>query len=101
MYPIVLSGILPENAGGYMVHGRLYNNPEKFIERIFDKNVDLEIDGSQHKLVERIESDKVRSEALINNGFIVYRIEWKNINTEKGKEYIKNEIDKFLKFIGK
>ena len=66
---------------------------------IIDKNIDLEIDGIQHKLEERIESDKVRNEALINNGFVVYRIEWKNINTKKGKEYIKNEIDKFLKFI--
>lgn len=66
---------------------------------IIDKNVDLEIDGRQHKLEERIESDIVRNEALIKNGFIVYRIEWKNINTKKGKEYIKNEIEKFLEFI--
>ena len=67
-----------------------------FIE---NKNVDLEIDGAQHKLEERIESDDIRDTALINNGFVVYRIEWKNINTKKGKEYIKNEIDKFLEFI--
>lgn len=66
---------------------------------ISDKNVDLEIDGKQHKLEERIESDEIRDKALIDNGFTVYRIEWKNINTQSGKKYIKNEIDKFLKFI--
>jgi len=66
---------------------------------IIDKNIDLEIDGSQHKLEERIESDDIRNKALIDNGFIVYRIEWKNINTDSGKEYIKNEIEKFLEFI--
>lgn len=66
---------------------------------IIDKNIDLEIDGRQHKLEERIESDTIRNDALIKKGFIVYRIEWKNINTKKGKEYIKNEIEKFLEFI--
>jgi hypothetical protein len=29
---------------------------------------------------------------------IVYRIEWKSINTQTGKDYIKNEIDKFIKY---
>jgi very-short-patch-repair endonuclease len=66
---------------------------------IVDKNVDLEIDGKQHKIKERIDSDKLRDDFLIKNGFVVYRIKWKNINSKKGKEYIKNEIDKFLNFI--
>lgn len=61
-----------------------------------DKKFDLEIDGAQHKV--RKDHDDRRDENLINNGYIVYRIEWKNINTEKGKIYIKNEIDKFLRF---
>jgi very-short-patch-repair endonuclease len=64
-----------------------------FIE---DKNIDLEIDGKQHK--SRTEHDNFRDKILIENGYVVYRIKWKNINTKKGKEYIKNEIDKFLKF---
>jgi hypothetical protein len=43
----------------------------------------------------------VRDEVLIKNNYIVYRIKWRNINTEKGKEYIKNEIDNFLEFYNK
>ncbi len=67
---------------------------------IEDKNIDLEVDGKQHEWEERQESDEVRDNALIENGFIVYRIKWKNINTKKGKEYIKNEIEKLIKYIG-
>ena len=66
---------------------------------IVNKNIDLEIDGQQHKLKERMESDDTRTDALVKNGIIVYRIEWKNINTKRGSEYIKNEIDKFLDFM--
>ena len=65
---------------------------------IKDRMIDLEIDGGQHKLEDRIISDIERDKLLISNGYIVYRIKWKNINTIKGKEYIKQEIDKFLEF---
>lgn len=61
-----------------------------------DKHIDLEIDGNQHKC--RKDHDLLRDAALINAGYVVYRIPWKNINTENGKRYIKNEIDKFLEF---
>lgn len=61
-----------------------------------EKKIDLEIDGKQHKY--RKEHDDERDKNLIENGFIVYRIKWKNINTDNGKKYIKNEIDKFLEF---
>jgi very-short-patch-repair endonuclease len=50
---------------------------------IEDKKIDLEIDGNQHKF--RKEHDKKRDEILTKNGFIVYRIKWKNINTENKK----------------
>lgn len=63
---------------------------------IKDKNIDLEIDGNQHK--DRKEHDMIRDKSLTENGYIVYRINWKNINTERGKEYIKEEINKFLEF---
>jgi very-short-patch-repair endonuclease len=56
----------------------------------------LEIDGKQHKY--RKEHDDERDKLLNEYGYIVYRIKWKNINTEMGKEYIKNEIDKFMEF---
>jgi very-short-patch-repair endonuclease len=63
---------------------------------IKDKNIDLEIDGQQHEY--RKEHDTKRDSLLINAGYSVYRIKWKSINSENGKEYMKNEIDKFLKF---
>lgn len=63
---------------------------------IGDKKIDLEIDGKQHKY--RKEHDYERDRLLINGGYIIYRIIWKNINTDNGKQYIKNEIDKFLIF---
>jgi hypothetical protein len=63
---------------------------------IEDKKIDLEIDGKQHK--RRKEHDDVRDKLLRKNGYIVYRIRWRNINSEKGKQYIKEEINKFLEF---
>lgn len=66
-----------------------------------DKKIDLEIDGKQHELKERIESDYIRDKYLNGNGFVVYRIKWKSINDKVGKNYIKNEIDKFIKFYNK
>ena len=56
----------------------------------------MEIDGKQHK--SRTEHDNFRDKILTENGYVVYRIKWKNINTENGKNYMKNEIDKFLMF---
>lgn len=68
-----------------------------FLDFYFEeKKICLEIDGSQHK--ERKKHDNLRDERLENNGIHVYRIAWKSINNEKGKKYIKNEIDKFLDF---
>jgi very-short-patch-repair endonuclease len=61
-----------------------------------DKKIDLEIDGAQHKY--RKDSDNKRDDILKKHGYIVYRIEWKNPNTESTKQYIKEEIDKFLEF---
>jgi hypothetical protein len=58
--------------------------------------LDVEIDGKQHNFPERIASDKIRNDALIANGYIVYRIPWKNINNAKGKEFIRQEIAKLL-----
>jgi len=63
---------------------------------IEDKNIDLEIDGKQHNY--RKEHDVIRDKILNDNGYVVYRIKWKNINTENGKQYIKNEINKFLEY---
>ena len=64
-----------------------------------NRKIDLEIDGKQHKYEDRIEHDKVRDKRLQDLGFIVYRIEWNEINTKNGKALMKSKIDKFLDFI--
>ena len=64
-----------------------------------DKKLVLEIDGNQHKY--RKEHDDLRDERLLNVGIKTYRIKWKSINSEKGKEYIKKEIEKFLDYYNK
>ena len=84
-YPVDKRNLGLNNACNYFL--------DFFIE---DKSIDLEIDGKQHK--SRTEHDNFRDKILTENGYVVYRIKWKNINTENGKNYMKNEIDKFLMF---
>jgi len=77
----------------------IYCNSNYFLDFFFPKKkIDLEIDGKQHLYEDRIESDNIRDKLLTEHGFFVYRINWKNINDDKGKKYIKKEIDKFIKF---
>jgi len=65
---------------------------------IDDKKIDLEIDGKQHKYQDRKESDVARDKTLTDKGWKVYRIEWNSINTDDGKQTMKEKIDKFLEF---
>ena len=58
--------------------------------------LDLEIDGRQHTY--RVEHDKERDAFLRENGFLVYRIPWNTVNTENGRQLMKEKIDKFLEF---
>ena len=62
-------------------------------------NIDLEIDGKQHSYKEQLEKDKIRDKYLSKAGYIIYRIKWKDIKSNQGKQYIKGEIEKLLKFI--
>lgn len=79
---------------------------EKKIDKYFldfyinknSKQLDLEIDGKQHKYPERIESDSIRDEFLQKNNIIVYRIDWNEINTNKGKDMMTQKINDFLNF---
>jgi Protein of unknown function (DUF559) len=61
-----------------------------FLDFFFpNKMLDLEIDGGQHFYYEeRIESDTLRDNLLKEHQYDVYRITWKNINTEKGRAYV-------------
>lgn len=61
--------------------------------------IDLEIDGKQHKYAERALSDKIRDEHIKSKDIVVYRIEWNEIKSKKGKELMKEKIDNFLKFV--
>ena len=68
-----------------------------FIDFYFpDEKIALEIDGSQHKY--RKEHDILRDQRLSKVGIKVYRIKWKSINTDYGKEYISEQINNFLDF---
>ena len=67
-----------------------------FYMQKYDKNIDLEIDGKQHTYEDRAASDKIRDELLTKQGYIVYRIPWNEINSEKGKAQMKEKIDNFL-----
>ena len=48
---------------------------------------------------DRKESDQIRDEALIRNGYLVHRIKWKNPVNEKNRNHIKNEITRLLEII--
>lgn len=60
--------------------------------------LDLEIDGKQHKYDDRVEHDIERDNNLKSENYIIYRIEWNEINSDEGKLKMKNKIDEFLKF---
>lgn len=70
-----------------------------FYIEIDNRKIDLEIDGKQHKYVERLESDRIRDEFVKSQNIEVYRIDWNEINSDEGKNTMKNKIDKFLSFI--
>jgi very-short-patch-repair endonuclease len=72
-----------------------------FLDFVIEANgklVDLEIDGKQHTYSDRKASDMVRDQYLTNNGYIVYRIPWNELNSDQGKVEMQNKIDKFMKF---
>lgn len=71
-----------------------------FYIEIGERKIDLEIDGGQHKLPDRALSDKIRDKVVKESGIEVYRIEWNEVGSDKGKEKMKEKIDMFLKFIG-
>jgi len=71
-----------------------------FYIEINNRKIDLEIDGKQHKYSERIEHDKIRDEYIKSKGIEVYRIEWNEIKSNKGKLLMKDKINKFIKYLG-
>lgn len=41
----------------------------------------------------------IRDQYLTKSGYIVYRIDWNEINSEIGKQIMKLKIDQFLEFL--
>lgn len=72
-----------------------------FLDFVINGNIDLEIDGKQHKYLDRAESDRIRDERLMKNGYIVYRIPFINPNTDDNKELVKKQIEDFLNWLSK
>lgn len=70
-----------------------------FYMEINNRKIDLEIDGKQHEYPDRKKSDTIRDILLIKNGYEVYRIKWKNLNSKNNKNYIKEEISKLKIFL--
>ena len=64
-----------------------------FLDFLLPGNIDLEIDGKQHKYKDRKQHDIERDKILKQNGFIVFRIPWVN---PKNKNKVKEQIDVFL-----
>jgi len=78
----------------------LYNYFLDFYININNREIDLEIDGKQHKYTDRQESDIKRDIYIKSKGIEVYRIEWNEINSDKGKLLMKEKINKFLGYLG-
>ena len=71
-----------------------------FVIQTSKGKIDLQIDGKQHWMIQtQMLSDKIKDEYITNQGYIVYRIKWNQINTEKGKQQMEEKINQFLEFI--
>jgi hypothetical protein len=56
---------------------------------------DLEVDGQQHKILEYHLKDLIKSQNLINSGFIVYRVDY---SRDTNEAFLSKEIDDFLEW---
>lgn len=65
------------------------DNTNYFLDFALPGNIDLEIDGGQHKREERQASDQLRDKRLTLSGYTVYRIDWVNPNNEERKQKVK------------
>lgn len=70
-----------------------------FYLEIKGKRIDLEIDGKQHNYPERKDSDRSRDKLLLENDFLVYRIEWKNPVNDENRKHLEKEINTFERFL--
>lgn len=90
-FPVSKSSLGIKSASSYFLD---------FYIQIGQRKIDLEIDGKQHEYSDRKESDQERDSLLIQNGYEVYRIKWKNPITGENKKYIESEIERMKNFLG-
>ncbi len=64
-----------------------------------DFNLDLEIDGQQHKKPEYVIADQIRNDFLKEKGYKVLRLEWREITSSAGKAFIIEQKQKLLQFL--
>ena len=84
-------------------YGNKGNGERYFLDfyiEINDRKIDLEIDGKQHLWGDRKEHDKIRDKYIKSKGIEVYRIPWNEINSENGKQLMKEKINNFLIYLG-
>ena len=62
-------------------------------------NIDLEIDGKQHKFPDRAKRDEERDAFLRSKGYFVYRIRWTEIKTPEGREIMKEKSNLLFEFL--
>lgn len=60
--------------------------------------IDLEIDGKQHNYADRVELDKIRDNFLSDKGYLIYRIKFTNIKSNKKLQEFKDKIKEFIEF---
>lgn len=98
-----LNGLADQFSMNYVVQKRdlgIDCDSNFFLDFYFPElKLDLEIDGKQHKEDERAAHDKKRDASLKASGYHVYRIPWRSVNTDRGKKYMKNEIELLLLYI--
>lgn len=85
-------------------YGNKRNGERYFLDfyiEINNRKIDLEIDGKQHLYEDRKEADKIRDEYIKSKGIEVYRILWNEINSEVGKQKMKEKINNFLEYYNK
>lgn len=63
--------------------------------------VDLEIDGKQHWYDDRRQYDEKRNKIVRSNGFLIYRVDWNNLNSKYGKMKMHAKINQFVWWFNK
>ena len=96
-YPeIFWEKVLNNNGISFIREKRVNGYFLDFVLRKGNKEIDLEIDGKQHKYEDRKIHDKKRDKNLRETGYIIYRIDWNEINSKRGSLKRKAKIRQFL-----